>query len=70
MPKENAESIESTEEMIRIRAHELYEQRGCEPGHDLDDWLQAEAEIAGKKPPNKADSPTKLQAKLHRVAAA
>jgi hypothetical protein len=30
---------------IRVRAYELFEQRGREPGHDLDDWLQAEAEI-------------------------
>jgi hypothetical protein len=32
-------------EEIRVRAYELFEQRGGEPGHDLDDWLQAEAEI-------------------------
>jgi hypothetical protein len=31
---------------IRVRAYELFEQRGREPGHDLDDWLQAEAELA------------------------
>jgi hypothetical protein len=30
---------------IRVRAYELFEQRGREPGHELDDWLQAEAEI-------------------------
>jgi hypothetical protein len=30
---------------IQVRAFELYEQRGKEPGHDLDDWLQAEAEL-------------------------
>ena len=29
---------------IRARAYQLYEQRGREDGHDLDDWLQAEAE--------------------------
>ena len=26
-------------------AYELYERRGCEPGHELDDWLQAEHEV-------------------------
>jgi len=31
-------------ERIRSRAFELYEQRGREDGHELDDWLQAEAE--------------------------
>ena len=23
-------------------AYELYEQRGCQPGHEVDDWLEAE----------------------------
>jgi hypothetical protein len=27
----------------------LFEQRGREHGHDIDDWLRAEAEIVGKK---------------------
>jgi hypothetical protein len=31
-------------EKIRERAYELYENRGGEHGHDLDDWLKAEAE--------------------------
>ena len=35
------------EEDIRRRAYELYERRGREDGHDLDDWLRAEAEITG-----------------------
>ena len=30
---------------IRVRAYELFEQRGREDGHDLDDWLKAEAEF-------------------------
>lgn len=33
---------------IRRRAYDLYEQRGRVDGHDLDDWLQAEAELTGK----------------------
>ncbi len=36
-------------EQIRARAHELFEQRGREQGHDLDDWLQAEAEVTQKR---------------------
>jgi hypothetical protein len=35
----------SLEERIRLRAHQLYVQRGNQPGSDLDDWLQAEEEI-------------------------
>lgn len=36
-------------EKIRQRAHELYIARGREDGQDIDDWLQAEAEIEGPK---------------------
>jgi len=35
-------------EQIARRAYELYVWRGREDGHDLDDWLQAEAEIKGE----------------------
>ena len=42
-------SLELTEEFIRLRAYQYYEERGCEDGHDLEDWLRAEAEIFGKK---------------------
>jgi hypothetical protein len=41
-------SFES-EERIRVRAYELYEKRGSQGGHALDDWLQAEAELTGRK---------------------
>jgi Protein of unknown function (DUF2934) len=34
---------------IRERAYELYEARGREDGHDLEDWLRAEEEITPKK---------------------
>lgn len=34
-------------EQIETRAHEIYLSRGAEPGHELDDWLQAEREIMG-----------------------
>jgi hypothetical protein len=37
------------EHQIRLRAQELYEARGREDGHALDDWLRAEAEIMQKK---------------------
>ena len=43
-------SQELTEEYIRVRAYEIWERRGCLHGHDIEDWLQAEAEILGKKP--------------------
>jgi hypothetical protein len=37
------------EHEIRLRAQELYEARGREDGHELDDWLRAEEEIKQKK---------------------
>lgn len=40
---------ESLEEKIRFRAYELYERSGREEGHAHEHWVQAEAEIAGKK---------------------
>jgi len=33
------------ETQIRQRAYELYQQRGCSPGQQDDDWLRAEQEI-------------------------
>ncbi len=33
------------------RAYQLYEERGCVDGFDLQDWLQAEREILGQVEP-------------------
>jgi acetyl-CoA synthetase len=41
---------EDLQELIRARAYRFYEERGCEHGHDLEDWTQAESEIIGGKP--------------------
>lgn len=35
-------------EMIRKKAYELYMKRGKRPGHDLDNWLEAERIIRQK----------------------
>lgn len=46
---------EEQEAQIRQRAYELFVARGQEDGHDLEDWVQAEAEIsAGKAPATEA----------------
>jgi Protein of unknown function (DUF2934) len=37
------------EYQIRLRSYELYEARGREDGHELEDWLRAEEEIREKK---------------------
>ena len=34
--------------MIHRRAYEVYEARGREDGHDLDDWFRSEDEITAK----------------------
>jgi Protein of unknown function (DUF2934) len=33
------------DEEIRVRAYEIYLERGQQPGHEVDDWLQAEREL-------------------------
>jgi hypothetical protein len=33
------------EQEIRRRAYEIYLERGAQPGHELEDWLQAEREL-------------------------
>ena len=36
-----------TDSDIARRAYDLYVARGCENGHDVDDWLRAERELRG-----------------------
>jgi hypothetical protein len=63
-------SVELTEEYIRLRAYQLYEQRGRENGHDVEDWLQAEAEIFGRRSSASADKKEKQSEDNHANAAA
>ena len=42
-------SLELTEEYIRLRAYQLWERHGHTHGRDLEDWLEAEAQIHGRK---------------------
>ena len=44
-PKSVAHPATATVSNIARRAHDLYLARGCEHGHDVDDWLQAEREL-------------------------
>jgi Protein of unknown function (DUF2934) len=45
MPNLHVNESVSLEEQIAQRAHELWHQRGRQPGDDLTDWFQAEREI-------------------------
>lgn len=36
----------ASEQEIRRRAYEIYLQRGAQPGHELEHWLEAERELA------------------------
>ena len=37
-----------TFEDIAKRSYEIYLARGAQPGHEVEDWLAAEAELSGK----------------------
>ncbi len=38
-------SAECMQERIRLRAYQLFESQGRQPGRDLEHWLQAELEF-------------------------
>ena len=42
-------SAHDLQELISRRAYELYERRGGEADHEVEDWLQAEAELARER---------------------
>ena len=44
-PKAQAQPATVTNSDIARRAYDLYLGRGCEHGHDVDDWMQAEREL-------------------------
>jgi Protein of unknown function (DUF2934) len=50
----NSHDSSARNDAIAKRAYELYLQRGSVSGHELDDWLEAEAELsrmeAGEEP--------------------
>jgi hypothetical protein len=47
MPKSN-HTTTPNDEAIAKRAYELYLQRGSVSGHELDDWLEAEAQLSAE----------------------
>jgi hypothetical protein len=67
---QNTQTLQTEDEVrekVALRAYEIYEDRGGQHGRDIDDWLQAEAEVlsevrqhkqelAGKRPPSTTQS--------------
>jgi hypothetical protein len=53
-----------TAEQIQLRAYEIYVERRGAPGNQIDDWLQAERELAsaGRPKTRKATRPPKSEA--------
>ncbi len=49
-PRRKEKSVQSSlNEKIAKKAYEIYEQRDREPGKELDDWLEAEKVVRGRK---------------------
>jgi hypothetical protein len=46
-PKSPAGPATLSNSDVARRAYDLYLARGCEHGHDMDDWLRAERDLRG-----------------------
>ncbi len=47
-PGNGSERRTGSDDQVRRRAYELWEQRGRQHGRDADDWYRAESELRGK----------------------
>jgi hypothetical protein len=54
------EASRTLRQAIERRARELYEQRGRVAGHELEDWLQAEAEVTQTTSPPPERKPASI----------
>jgi hypothetical protein len=61
-PEDVSANHRPSHEEIRLRAHEIYLQRGALPGKELDDWLQAERELERAAPPKANEVSIKSEA--------
>ncbi len=48
-----------TQEQIALRAYHIYLERGGSPGHELEDWTQAERELTQKNGKSRRKAETK-----------
>jgi hypothetical protein len=51
-PVDTSANHTPSREEIRVRAYEIYLERGGLQGNEFDDWLQAERELSSTAPPN------------------
>ncbi|HWP84362.1 MAG TPA: DUF2934 domain-containing protein [Terriglobia bacterium] len=47
--QQDTRADEEIRKRVAIRAYEIYLDRGGQHGRDIDDWLQAEAELLAEK---------------------
>ena len=57
-----------TREQIEVRAYELYVERGCEAGHDVEDWLEAERQLFEARAASPAETSQEAPRKQRGVA--
>jgi hypothetical protein len=62
-PKAKGPPPAEREAMVRMAAYFRAERRGFEPGHEWDDWLAAEIEVATQPEPAPAVKPRKVVAR-------
>ncbi len=55
---------------IHHRAYQIWQERGNDPGRELEDWLQAEAEINASLGTPEQDAPRKNKKPRYRQQAA
>jgi hypothetical protein len=55
-----------TNEEIQVRAYELYLQCGCDGGHDVQHWLEAESELTGAS--SAQDSREEIETQIFKPA--
>ena len=69
MPKSNETATPEADEIAK-RAYELYLQRGSVAGYELDDWLQAGAELSSAAATaDESERPAPVQPVVRRRAA-
>jgi DUF2934 family protein len=54
-PTSSVPSVTVTDSDVARRAYELYQIRGGDHGHDVDDWIEAERELQRPSSPPRRD---------------